>query len=59
MVESAFALCRSLRISRFGPGVVDDQFYALVVGQIADDFGADPGDGFKPAGPIAVVVRPG
>ena len=40
-------------------GVIDNQIDTLVAGEIADDFGVDPGDGIELARPIRVVVGPG
>ena len=38
--------------------VVDEDVDVFAAGEVADDFGVDPGDGLKFSGPILSVVRP-
>jgi hypothetical protein len=43
----------------FGVGVVDEDVEVFDVGEMAADFGVDPGDGLEFAGPVVGVVGPG
>ncbi len=40
-------------------GRVDEDVDAFALGEEADDFGVDPGDGFELVGPVFMVVGPG
>ena len=55
--ESVGALEHSARLPRCGR-VVDDQFDALMLRQIANDFGVDPRNRLEFSRPVAVKVRP-
>ena len=43
----------------FGGEVVDEDMDVFDLGEVADDFGVDPGDGLEFAGPVLGVVGPG
>ncbi len=43
----------------FGVGIVDEDVDGLDLGEVADDFGVDPGNGLKFSGPVLGIVRPG
>ena len=43
----------------FGGEVVDEDVDVFDAGEVADDFGVDPGDGLEFAGPVLGVVGPG
>ena len=43
----------------FGVGIVDEDVDGFDLGEVADDFGVDPGDGLEFSGPVLGVVRPG
>ena len=45
--------------SLFGVVVVDEDVDVFAAGEVADDFGVDPGDGLKFSGPVLSVVGPG
>ena len=42
-----------------GGEIVDQDVDVLDGGEMANDFGVDPGDGLKLAGPVFRIVRPG
>jgi hypothetical protein len=43
----------------FGVGIVDEDVDGFDLGEVANDFGVDPGDGLEFSGPVLGVVRPG
>ena len=43
----------------FGVGIVDEDVDGFDLGEVANDFGVDPGDGLEFSGPVFGVVRPG
>ena len=43
----------------FGVGVVDEDVDVFDLGEVADDFGVDPGNGLEFSGPVLGVVGPG
>jgi hypothetical protein len=43
----------------FGGEVVDEDVDVFDLGEVADDFGVDPGDGLEFSGPVLGVVGPG
>ena len=43
----------------FGVFVVDEDVDVFDLGEVADDFGVDPGDGLEFSGPVLGVVGPG
>ena len=44
---------------RLGGEVVDEDVDVFDAGEVADDFGVDPGDGLEFSGPVLGVVGPG
>jgi hypothetical protein len=42
----------------FGVGIVDENVDGFYLGEVADDFGVDPGNGLEFSGPVLGVVGP-